>query len=75
MMNTLPTKEEEHVAKLLTRIRDAKELGQVKKLRHWTGAYLNSFDARLAAVQRANRRRKLNERLDTATVLKVAAGL
>jgi Reverse transcriptase (RNA-dependent DNA polymerase) len=75
MLNIQPTKEEEHAAKLLTRIRIAKELGQVKKLRYWTGVYFNSFDARLAAVQRANRRRKLKNRLDTATVLKVAAGL
>jgi hypothetical protein len=75
MLNIQPTKEEEHVAKLLTRIRDAKELGQVKKLRHWTCTYLNSFDAKLAAVQRANRRRKLGDRLDTATERNTAAGL
>jgi RNA-directed DNA polymerase len=75
MLNIQPTKEEEHVAKLLTRIRDAKELGQVKRLRHWTGAYLNSNDARLAAVQRANRRRKPGDRFDTATVRLIANGL
>jgi reverse transcriptase-like protein len=75
MLNIQPTKEEEHVAKLLTRIRDAKELGQVKKLRHWTGVYLNSFDAKLAAVQKANRRRKLSDRLDAATVRSIADGL
>ena len=75
MQNIQPTKEEAHVAKLLTRIRIAKELGQVKKLRHWTGAYLNSFHAKLAAVQRANRRRKLSDRLDTAAVRTIADGL
>lgn len=74
-MNIQPTKEEEHVAKLLMRIRIAKELGRAKEFRHWTGTYLNSFDARLAAVQRANRRRKLGDRLDTATVRTIAAGL
>ncbi len=75
MLNVQLTKEEQHVEKLLTRIRIAKEAGRFKELRHWTGAYLNSFDARLAAVQRANQRRKLNDRLDTATVLKIAASL
>jgi Reverse transcriptase (RNA-dependent DNA polymerase) len=75
MLNIQPTKEEEHVEKLLTRIRIAKEAGRSKELRHWTGVYLNSFDARLAAVQRANRRRKLNDRLDTTTVRAVAADL
>lgn len=72
MLNIQATKEEEHAAKLLTRIRIAKELGQVKKRRYWTGVYFNSFHARLAAVQRANRRRKLNDRLDTATVRTIA---
>lgn len=75
MLNLRPTKEEEHVEKLLKRIRNAKELGRLKELRHWTGAYLNSFGAKLAAVQRANRRRKLNDRLDTKTVRTIAAGL
>jgi len=75
MLNIQPTKEEQHVAKLLTRIRIAKELGHHKKLRHWTGVYLNSFHAKLAAVQRANGRRKLNDRLDTATVRTTAANL
>jgi hypothetical protein len=74
-MNMQPTRGEIHVAKLLKQVRIAKELHQIKKLRHWTGAYLNSFHAKLAAVQRVNRRRKLSNRLDTATVLKVAAGL
>jgi len=75
MLNIQHTKEEQHVAKLLTRIRIAKELGHHKKLRHWTGVYLNSFHAKLAAVQRANGRRKLNDRLDTATVRTTAANL
>jgi hypothetical protein len=75
MLNIQPTKEEQHVAKLLTRIRIAKELGHHKKLRHWTGVYLNSFHAKLAAVQRANGRRKLSNRLDTATVRTTAADL
>jgi len=75
MLNIQPTKEEEHVEKVLKRIRVAHELGRHKERRHWTLAYLNSFHARLAAVQRANRRRKLNDRLDTATVRAIAAGL
>ena len=75
MPNIQLTKEEKHVAKLLRRIRIAKELGQVKKLRHWTCQYLNSSDARVAAVQRANRHRKLGDRLDTSTVRTIAGGL
>jgi hypothetical protein len=75
MMNIQPTKEEIHVAKLLKQVRIAKELHQIKKLRHWTGAYLNSFHAKLAAVQTANRCRKPGDRLDTATVRKTADGL
>jgi hypothetical protein len=75
MLNIQPTKEEIHVGKLLKQVRIAKELGQLKKFRHWAGAYLNSFDAKLAAVQRANRRRKLGDRLDTATERNTAAGL
>ena len=75
MLNILPTKEEQHVEKLLERVRVAKKLGQLKKLRYWAGAYLKSLDARRAAVQTANRRRKLSDRLDTATVRKIAAGL
>jgi hypothetical protein len=75
MLNIQPTKEELHVAKLLKRIRRAYELGRHKELRYRTGAYLNSFHAKLAAVQRANRRRKLNDRLDTATERNTAQGL
>jgi hypothetical protein len=75
MMNIQPTKVELHVTKLLERIRCANELGRHEERRHWIGAYLNSFHAKRAAVQRANRRRKLHDRLDTATVLEVAAGL
>jgi hypothetical protein len=52
-----------HVGKLLKRIRIANEVGRRKELPHCTRAYLNSFDARLAAIQRANRRRKLGDRL------------
>ena len=68
MLNIQPTKEEIHVGKLLKQVRIAKELGQLKKFRHWAGATSNSFDAKLAAVQRANRHRKLSDRLDTASV-------
>jgi hypothetical protein len=75
MLNIQPTKEEIHVAKLLKQVRIAKELGQLKKFQHWAGAYLNSFDAKLAAVQRANRRRKLGDRLDKAAVRSIADGL
>ena len=45
---------EEHVEKLLSWIRAANELGRLWKLRHWTGVYLKSFDAKWIAVQRVN---------------------
>jgi N-terminal domain of reverse transcriptase len=68
-------KSEEHVEKLLSRIRVAKERGQVKKLRHWACVYLDSFAPKLVAVQRVNLRRKIKNRLDQASVRMIAAGL
>jgi hypothetical protein len=75
MLNIQPTKQEEHVADLLKHVRIANELGQLRKLRYWTGVYLNSFDARYAAVQRANRRRDIDDRLDEASIRTVATRL
>jgi hypothetical protein len=75
MPNIQPTKEEKHVEMLLQRVRVANEHGKVKELRYWAGAYLNSIDAKLAAVQTANRRRKYSDRFDAVTVQKIAAGL
>jgi hypothetical protein len=69
------TKEEEHVADLLKHVRIANELGQLRKLKYWTRVYLNSFDARYAAVQKANRQRKIGHRLDEASVRVVATRL
>ena len=75
MPNIQPTIQEEHVADLLKHVRVANELGQLRKLRYWTGVYLNSFDARYAAAQRANRRRNIDDRLDEASVRTVATRL
>jgi len=66
---------EEHVEKLLSRIRAAKELGRFWKLQYWTGVYLNSFDAKWIAVQRVNLRREIKNRLDQATIRAIAARL
>jgi len=73
MKNT--TKEEEHVADLLKHVRVANERGHPGKLQYWTGVYLNSFDARYGAVQRANRRRDIDDRLDKASVRTIATRL
>jgi hypothetical protein len=75
MLNIQLTKEEEHVAKLLKRIRVANELGQLKKLRYWTRVYLESLHAKYASVQRANGQRKIANRLDDPSVRAVAARL
>jgi len=70
-----PVKSEEHVEQLLERVRRANELGQIKKRDYWARTYLESFDARYAAVLRANRRRDIDDRLDGASVRTVATRL
>jgi hypothetical protein len=59
-------KEEEHVAMLLRRVRDANALGRIGKRDYWIRSYLNSNDAKLVAVRRANRQFKSDRRLKKA---------
>ena len=66
---------EEHVAKLLRRVRDANELGRIGKRDYWIRSYLNSNDAKLLAVRRANRQFKSDRRVKKPELRAIAERL
>lgn len=68
-------KQEQHVLELLQRIRHAREAGRYKEVRHWTQAYLNSYDAKCVAARSANARVKLDRRHDKAELRAIAGRL
>ena len=69
------TKEEEHVDKLLKRVRDANEAGRVQERDYRIRAYLNSYDAKLQAVRRANQQFKFNQRFSKGELRAIAERL
>jgi hypothetical protein len=59
MPNVKLTKSAEHVEKLLERVRNAHERGLAGKRDYWMRAYLNSDDAKILAVRRADQQTAL----------------
>ena len=75
MPSVQSTEQQTHVANLLEQVRTANELGKHKKVRRCASVYLNSFDAKYAAVRRANAQMKLDHRFDRAELRSIAEGL
>jgi hypothetical protein len=69
------TKEEEHIRQLLKRVHNAHALGQFKKRDYWVRTYLDSYDAKLLAIRRANKKFKLNRRFDDKELQAMASGM
>jgi hypothetical protein len=69
------TKGEEHVRQLLKRVRDANEAGRVQERDYRIREYLNSYDAKLQAVRRANHQFKFNQRFSKGELRAIAERL
>src|SRR5436853_7917049 len=65
----------EHVDTLLNKLRIAVEQGKLKRIRHLTCQYLNSFDAKCVAVERAYKKIELHRRPDASELKNIAQRL
>ena len=74
-VNCTNNRAERHVAKMLSRAASAHRNGEQKRFRHHSSAYLNSYDARLMAVQQAYKALRPNCRPAIGTLPALAAAL
>jgi hypothetical protein len=74
-VNCTTNRAERHVAKMLSRAASAHRNGEQKRFRHHSSAYLNSYDARLMAVQQAYEALRPNCRPAIGTLPALAAAL